>query len=121
MPALLYRLLDKTDDPQFSDRIIDRVSMMKMMTTWPSYYVLAEDRVGSLAPGKMADFLVLNKDFFSVPLKEIPTVYPVVTVVGGKISVVRQEAASDLGLTTMGPQIEFTFETAEGGQFGGEG
>ena len=85
-----------------------------MMTTWPSYYVLAEERLGSLEPGKLADFIVLNKDYFTVPLTEIPTVYPVMTVVGGNISVVRQEAASDLGLSAMGPQLQYSFDT-EGG------
>jgi len=91
--ALLYQFLN----PDATGHSIDRVTLMKMMTTWPSYYVLAEGRLGSLAQGKLADFLVLNKDYFTDPQKEIPTVYPVVTVLGGKVRIVWQEAASSLG------------------------
>ena len=87
----------------------DLNTLMKMMTSWPAEYVLREDRIGTLQPGKLADLLVLNADYFTVPEDKIPTVYPVMTVVGGKILVVRNEAARDLGLQAKGPQIEFKF------------
>ncbi|MCH7978629.1 MAG: amidohydrolase family protein, partial [Acidobacteria bacterium] len=41
--------------------------MMKMMTSWPARFVLKEDVLGPLEPGKFADILVLNKDYFTVP------------------------------------------------------
>jgi predicted amidohydrolase YtcJ len=34
---------------------------------------LAEDTVGTLEPGKYADFAVLEKDFFTSPVEETPT------------------------------------------------
>ncbi len=46
---------------------IDRVTALKMVTTWASEYMLAEDTVGTLEPGKYADFAVLEEDFFSFP------------------------------------------------------
>ena len=35
---------------------------MLMMTRWGGYYLLREDQLGSLEPGKMADLVVLDKN-----------------------------------------------------------
>jgi len=56
------------------DEAVDRVTLLKMATVWASKYVLKEKELGTLAPGKYADFVVFNKDYFTVPEKEIPTV-----------------------------------------------
>ncbi len=90
---------------------VDRVTLMKMLTTWPSYYVMDEDRVGSLEPGKLADFLVLNKDYFAVPEGEISTIFPLATVVGGKIVILRKELAPEWKMEPIGPQLEWKFAT----------
>ncbi|MDA2935282.1 amidohydrolase family protein, partial [Acidobacteria bacterium AH-259-D05] len=57
---------------------IDRVTALKMVTTWASEYMLAEDTIGTLEPGKYADFVVLEKDFFTIPTEEILDGIPVV-------------------------------------------
>ena len=44
-----------------------------------------EDKRGSLETGKLADFAILDRDFFSVPLAEIGRIESVLTVVGGKV------------------------------------
>ena len=68
------------------EEAIDRVSALKMATTWASEYMLAEDTIGPLEPGKYADFAVLEKDFFSIPVEEIRDGIPVVmTGLGGQI------------------------------------
>jgi predicted amidohydrolase YtcJ len=64
---------------------IDRVHALKMSTIWAAEYVQRQDKLGSLERGKFADLLVLDKDFFSVPEKEIRSIKPLLTVVGGKI------------------------------------
>jgi predicted amidohydrolase YtcJ len=51
----------------------------------------AEDVAGSLAPGKLADFVVLSDDIFSVNPGEIPLIRVLATVLGGEI-VYRSEA-----------------------------
>ncbi len=43
-----------------------------------------EKHKGSLEPGKLADFCILEQDIFSVPSEEIHAVKNVATVVGGK-------------------------------------
>ena len=40
---------------------------------------------GTLEPGKLADFVVLDKDFLTVPDEEIGKITSVMTIVGGKV------------------------------------
>ena len=67
------------------DEAVDRVTALKMATTWASEYMMAEDTVGTLEPGKFADFVVLDKDFFTIPVSAIPFVEVVMTGLGGEI------------------------------------
>ena len=89
------------------EEAIDRITLMKMMTSWAALFVLKEDVLGTLEPGKFADFLVLSKDYFTIPIEEMPNTIPLMTVVGGKIVVLRNELAQELGRDPVGPQIEF--------------
>ena len=93
-----------------SGEAINRNQVIKAATTWPSFYILKEDDLGSLETGKLADFIVMNKDYFSVPEAEIPSVYPLMTVVGGKTVVLREEFGSEIGMTAVGPQMIFHSE-----------
>ena len=67
------------------DEAIDRVTALKMATTWASEYMMAEDTVGTLEPGKFADFVVLDRDFFTIPVTAIPYVDVVMTGLAGEI------------------------------------
>jgi predicted amidohydrolase YtcJ len=67
------------------EEAIDRVTALKMFTTWASEYMLAEDTIGTLEPGKYADFAVLDKDFFTLPIEEIRDLNVVMTGLNGKI------------------------------------
>lgn len=44
-----------------------------------------ESNLGSLAPGKYADLLVLDRDYLTVPASEIKEIKPLTTMVGGRI------------------------------------
>jgi predicted amidohydrolase YtcJ len=98
---------------------IDRVTLLKMETVWPSYYVLKEKKIGTLEAGKLADIAVWNKDYFTVPEQELKTVYPVMTILGGKTMVLREEFAKELGTAPVGPQTRFVFTPQQGGVYGG--
>ena len=63
---------------------IDRVTGLKMATIWASEYMMAEDTVGTLEPGKYADFAVLEKDFFTVPVEEILDMQVIATGLNGE-------------------------------------
>ncbi len=89
------------------EEAVDRNIVMKMMTSWPSYYMLREDRLGSLKPGKLADFVVLNKDYFTVPVEEIANTYPYMTVVGGNVAFLHKDWAPEIGKKPVGIQVQF--------------
>jgi predicted amidohydrolase YtcJ len=89
------------------EEAIDRVTLMKMSTAWPAKYALREKDLGTLEAGKMGDLLVLNKDYFTIPVNEIPEVFPVMTMVGGNILVLRSEYADEIGVSPIGPQLIF--------------
>jgi len=67
------------------DEGVDRVTALKMTTNWAAEYVMAEDTIGSLEVGKYADFAVLDRDFFTIPVDEILDVTVVATGLSGKI------------------------------------
>ncbi|MCX7174489.1 MAG: amidohydrolase [Proteobacteria bacterium] len=48
-------------------------------------FLFQEANLGSLAPGKYADLLVLDGDYLKVPADRIKDIKPLVTMVGGKI------------------------------------
>jgi predicted amidohydrolase YtcJ len=47
--------------------------------------VFQEGNLGSLAPGKYADLLVLDRDYLTVPEDDIKDLKPVLTMVGGRV------------------------------------
>jgi predicted amidohydrolase YtcJ len=47
--------------------------------------VFQEGNLGSLAPGKYADLLVLDRDYLAVPEDQIKDIKPVITMVGGRV------------------------------------
>ncbi|MBI4479886.1 MAG: amidohydrolase family protein [Acidobacteria bacterium] len=83
---------------------VDRNTALKMMTSWSAWALLKEGKLGSLEPGKLADYIVLNKDYFTVPEDEIRTIYPLMTVLGGKIKMLKEDFAKELGRSPIGPQ-----------------
>jgi hypothetical protein len=86
---------------------IDRVTLMKMMTVWQSQYFQKEKELGTLEAGKLADFVVLNKDYFTVPEEEIVSTYPVMTVVAGNPTFWRTEFAREQGHAPVGYQVKY--------------
>jgi len=92
------------------EEAVNRVQLMKMSTSFAAAYVLKEKEIGTLELGKFADFVVFSKDYFTIPEAEIPTVVPLMVVLGGKTTVLRQEYAREIGLQPVGPQLKFSFE-----------
>jgi predicted amidohydrolase YtcJ len=50
-----------------------------------AYIVFQEDRLGSIQPGKLADLLVLDRDYLTVPADEIKDINPLMTIVDGRV------------------------------------
>jgi predicted amidohydrolase YtcJ len=61
--------------------------------TASSSYELHQDQTGTLAPGKLADVIVLARNFFKVPASKIMDTRVLLTMVGGR-DVYRAKAPS---------------------------
>ena len=64
---------------------IDREDALIAYTRKNAYFVFQENNLGSIQPGKLADLVVLDRDYLTVPADQIKDLKPVMTVVGGKI------------------------------------
>ncbi len=65
---------------------IDRITALRGWTNEGAKYLLRWDRLGSLEPGKLADFVVLDKDYFTIPEAEIMNIKTLMTAIGGRIA-----------------------------------
>ena len=66
----------------------ERITMAQAVecyTLGSAYAEFAEDRKGCIKEGKLADLVVLSRDIFTVPPREILDTKPVLTMVGGRI------------------------------------
>jgi hypothetical protein len=50
-----------------------------------AYLVFQENSLGAIQPGKLADLLVLDRDYLTIPADQIRSIKPVMTMVGGRI------------------------------------
>ena len=64
---------------------IHRVHALKMFTSWASEYVQRSDRLGSLEEGKLADFIVLDRDYLTIPEEAIGDIRVLMTFKGGEL------------------------------------
>ena len=64
---------------------ISRQQALKAFTTEAAWYLNREDDLGSIEPGKLADLVVLDRNFFDVSDADARRTMPVLTIVGGKV------------------------------------
>lgn len=63
-----------------------RAEAVRAFTTCNAYASRQEAELGSLAPGKRADLVVLSEDVFTCPEPRIGEIVPVLTLVGGEVA-----------------------------------
>lgn len=68
----------------YPDQVMTRDEALKSMTIWPAYAAFQEASMGSLSPGKYADFVILDRDIMQVPPGEILKTEVVSTFIGGR-------------------------------------
>ena len=64
---------------------LTREQALRVYTRQAAWFSFQEDRRGAIAPEFLADLIVLDKDYMTVPEADIRFIRPVMTVVGGKI------------------------------------
>jgi hypothetical protein len=69
----------------YMDEALNRAETLHSWTYGAAYAAHQEDRMGSLEPGKWADFIVVDRDFFEIPASEIDDIQVMQTWVGGEL------------------------------------
>ena len=85
-----HAAVSRTDDNDwppggwFPAEKMTRDEALKSMTIWPAFAAFQEQTMGSLTPGKYADFVILDQDIMRVPEQLILKTNVVATYIGGK-------------------------------------
>ena len=64
---------------------LTREEALRAATMAGAYAMKAEDILGSIEVGKLADFVVIPEDYMTIPAEEIWKIEPDLTVVGGEV------------------------------------
>ena len=90
-PLLSFHAAVTRQDPSnrppggwYPEQRMTREEALKAMTLWPAYAAFQEKIMGSLSPGKYADFVVLDSDIMRVPVDQILRSNVISTWLGGK-------------------------------------
>ncbi len=75
----------KNGDSFFPEERMTREEALAAYTTLAAYGAFEENEKGVLAPGKLADIVVLSQDLLTVPEEKILDTRVVTTLVGGKV------------------------------------
>jgi len=66
-------------------RPVTREEALIAHTRGSAYQILQENNLGSIKPGKLADMVVIDRDYLTVPADQIRDIRSVMTIVGGRI------------------------------------
>ena len=64
---------------------VSREDALIAHTRGSAYQVLQENNLGSIQAGKLADMVVIDRDYLTVPADQIKTITSVMTIVGGRV------------------------------------
>ncbi len=73
---------------------LTRDEALKLFTKGPAWFMNTESEMGLIAPGNLADFAILDRDYFSVPDDQIKSVSSVLTVMDGRVVFGAQDYAA---------------------------
>jgi predicted amidohydrolase YtcJ len=68
----------------YPEQKMTRDEALRSITLWPAYAAFQESIMGSLSPGKLADFVVLDQDIMRVAPEQVLRTQVLATYVGGK-------------------------------------
>ena len=64
---------------------LTRQEAIRLYTAENGWFSKEEDKLGSIEVGKLADLVILNDDYFTVPDESLKRLRSVLTIVGGKV------------------------------------
>ena len=84
---LYYMVTGKNSSGQIinAGQTLTRDEALQLYTAANGWFVKEEDKLGSIEEGKLADLVVPNDDYFSVPDEALKKLGSILTIVGGKV------------------------------------
>ena len=73
-----------TSEPLFAEEKLTREQALRLYTINNAFLTFEEKQKGSLEAGKLADFVILDRDYLKCPEEEIARIEPLETWLGGK-------------------------------------
>ena len=67
------------------DQHLTRAEALELFTRRNPWFLRMEERIGSIEPGKLADLVVLDRDYFTILDAEIKQIRSLLTIVNGKV------------------------------------
>jgi len=67
------------------EEAVSRARALALFTTGPAFASFREADLGTIEPGKLADFTVFDRDLMTIPEGDILKAEPVMTVIGGEV------------------------------------
>jgi predicted amidohydrolase YtcJ len=64
---------------------LSRLDALRTITQWAAWLSFDEKNLGTLEPGKLADMVVIDRDYLTCPEDEVAKIRAVKTIVGGKV------------------------------------
>ena len=80
------------DQPLHPEEALTREQAIRFYTANNAYLMFLEEQIGTLEPGKLADFVILDRDLLSCPVDEIRDARPLATYINGKPVYERERA-----------------------------
>jgi len=100
---------DRAGQPEggwYVGEAMTREEALKSFTIWAAFGQFEENLKGSLKAGKLADFVVIDRDYMKCPANEIKDIQVLTTVLGGEV--VYQKDVSKASVIWQGVPISFS-------------
>src|SRR5437773_4279342 len=85
MATAITRRARRYESRLHPEEALTREQAIRFYTINNARILRADDQIGSLEAGKLADFVVLDRDLLSCPLDEIKDAKPTATYVEGRV------------------------------------
>jgi predicted amidohydrolase YtcJ len=64
---------------------LSRLDALRAVTQWAAWLSFDEDKLGTFEVGKLADCVIIDRDYLTCPEDEIRSIRALKTLVGGKV------------------------------------
>jgi len=77
--------LDSFGNQVNANQHLTRAEALRIFTRGNAWFLRMEDKIGTIETGKLADLVVLDRDYFTIPDRDITKVRSLLTIVDGRI------------------------------------